>query len=132
MLLEPIGGSSTGAAVPRHDYLKRVREICDRHQVLLVCDEVLVGCGRTGTWTASERFGALPDILVLGKGLSGGYAPLSAVVAPKRLLDVLAKGSGGLLHAQTFSHTPVICAAGLAALRHIRKHGLVERSRRMG
>jgi adenosylmethionine-8-amino-7-oxononanoate aminotransferase len=109
-----------------------VREICDRHDVLFVADEVLVGAGRTGTWWAIEQFGVAPDIMVLGKGLTGGYAPLSAVAASRRVVDPIARGSGALLHAQTFSHHPVLAAAGLAAIRYLRRHGLVERCRRMG
>jgi adenosylmethionine-8-amino-7-oxononanoate aminotransferase len=131
-IAEPVGGSSTGGSVPPRDYFKRVREICDRHSILFIADEVLSGCGRTGTWTALEHFGVLPDIMTLGKGLSGGYVPLSAVVAAKKIIDPIAKGSGSLKHAQTFSHSPAICAAGLAAVRHIKKHGLVQRGADMG
>jgi adenosylmethionine-8-amino-7-oxononanoate aminotransferase len=131
-IAEPVGGSSTGGSVPPKDYFKRVREICDKHSVLFVADEVLTGAGRTGKWTALEHFGVLPDIMTLGKGLSGGYVPLSAVVATEKVIRPIAKGSGALKHAQTFSHSPVICAAGLAAVRHIKKHGLVARSAQMG
>ncbi len=131
-ICEPVGGSSTGGSVPPKDYYRRVREICDKHSVLFIADEVLSGCGRTGKWTALEHFGVLPDIMTLGKGLSGGYVPLSAVVTSRKIIDPIAKGSGGLKHAQTFSHSPVICAAGLAAVRHIKKHGLVQRSADMG
>jgi adenosylmethionine-8-amino-7-oxononanoate aminotransferase len=126
-IAEPIGGSSTGASVPRPEFWRRIREICDRHQVLFVADEVLSGAGRTGTWSALEPYGVSPDILVLGKGITGGYAPLSAVVAPRRIVDVLAKGSGALLHAQTYSHHAVACAAGLATLEYIADHDLVAR-----
>ena len=131
-ICEPVGGSSTGGSVPPKDYYKRVREICDKHEVLFIADEVLCGSGRTGKWTALEQFGVLPDIMTLGKGLSGGYVPLSAVIATKRVIDPIAKGSGGFKHAQTFSHSPVICAAGLAAVRHIKKHSLIDRCARMG
>jgi adenosylmethionine-8-amino-7-oxononanoate aminotransferase len=131
-IAEPIGGSSTGHSVPRPDYFRRVREICDRRDVLFIADEVLVGAGRTGTWWAVEPFGVVPDIMVLGKGITGGYAPLSAVAASRRVVDPIAKGSGALLHAQTFSHHPVLAAAGLAAVRHVERHGLVERCSRMG
>ncbi|HEX6105307.1 MAG TPA: aspartate aminotransferase family protein [Gemmatimonadales bacterium] len=129
---EPVGGSSTGASVPQPAYWRRVREVCDRHEVLLVADEVLTGAGRTGTWSALEPYGVVPDILTLGKGIAGGYVPLSAVVAPRRITDVLARGSGSLLHAQTFSHHPVLCAAGVATLRYLREHRLIERCRRLG
>ena len=127
VLAEPVGGSSTGASVPAPEYWRRVRAACDRHGVLLVADEVLTGAGRTGTWSALEPYGVVPDIMTLGKGIAGGYVPLSAVVAPRRLVDVLARGSGALLHAQTFSHHATLCAAGMATLRYLREHGLIER-----
>lgn len=131
-IAEPVGGSSTGGSVPPPGYWKRVREICDRHQVLLIADEVLCGAGRTGRWAAVEHFDVIPDIMTMGKGLSGGYVPLSAVLTSEAVIDPIANGSGALKHAQTFSHAPAICAAGLAAVRHIRDNGLVERSARMG
>lgn len=131
-IAEPVGGSSTGASVPRDDYWKTIREICDRHEVLWIADEILVGAGRTGTWSALEPYGAVPDIQVMGKGVSGGFAPLATVGVPRRVADVLANGSGALLHAQTFSHTPMMCAAGLAAIRHLRRHDLIARSAAMG
>lgn len=131
-IAEPVGGSSTGASVPREDYWRTVREICDQNEVLWIADEILVGAGRTGTWSALEPYGAVPDIQVMGKGLSGGYAPLASVAAPRRIADVLADGSRALLHAQTFSHTPALCAAGLAAVRYMRKHDLVARGAAMG
>jgi adenosylmethionine-8-amino-7-oxononanoate aminotransferase len=127
VIAEPVGGSSTGASVPPPEYWQRVCDACTRHSVLLVADEVLTGAGRTGTWSALEPYGVVPDLMTLGKGISGGYAPLSAVVAPRRLVDVLAGGSGALLHAQTFSHHPVLCAAGVATLRYLREHRLIER-----
>jgi adenosylmethionine-8-amino-7-oxononanoate aminotransferase len=131
-IAEPVGGSSTGHSVPHADYFRRVREICDRHQVLFIADEVLVGAGRTGTWTAIEQYGVVPDIVTFGKGITGGYAPLAALATSRRVLDPIARGSGALLHAQTFSHHPVLAAAGLAAVRYLRRHGLVERSARLG
>jgi adenosylmethionine-8-amino-7-oxononanoate aminotransferase len=127
VIAEPVGGSSTGASVPAPEYWRRVRAACDRHRVLLVADEVLTGAGRTGTWSALEPYGIVPDIMTLGKGVAGGYVPLSAVVAPRRLAETLARGSGALLHAQTFSHHAVLCAAGVATLRYLREHALIER-----
>jgi hypothetical protein len=131
-IAEPVGGTSTGASVPRPSYWKRVREICDRHEVLFVADEVLVGAGRTGTWSALEPYGVAPDLQVFGKGIAGGYAPLSALVTSRRVLDPIASGSGSPLHHQTFSQFPVSCAAGLATLRYIESHGLVARCAAMG
>src|SRR5205807_8408635 len=87
-IAELVGGSSTGASTPRPEYFRRVREICDRHDVLFIADEILCGAGRTGTWWAIEPYGVAPDLMTLGKGISGGYAPLSAVAAPERIVDV--------------------------------------------
>jgi adenosylmethionine-8-amino-7-oxononanoate aminotransferase len=131
-IAEPVGGSSTGASVPPPGYFARVREICNRYDVLFIADEVLVGAGRTGTWSALEPSGVVPDVMVLGKGIAGGYAPLAAVMAPTRIADVLARGSGALNHAQTFSHHPVLCAAGLATIKYLRAHRLVERCAAIG
>jgi adenosylmethionine-8-amino-7-oxononanoate aminotransferase len=127
VIAEPVGGSSTGASVPVSEYWRSVRATCDRYGILLVADEVLTGAGRTGTWSALEPYGVVPDIMTLGKGIAGGYVPLSAVVAPRRLAEALAQGSGALLHAQTFSHHAVLCAAGVATLRYLREHALIER-----
>jgi len=129
---EPVGGSSTGASTPRPEYFKRVREICDRHDVLFVADEVLVGIGRTGTWWAIEPYDVTPDIMTFGKGVSAGYAALSGIAAPERIVDVMANGSGSFIHAQTFSHHPVACAAGVATMRYLKQHKLVERCAQMG
>jgi hypothetical protein len=126
-LAEPIIGSSAGAMVPPKEYYERVAEICRRYDVLFIVDEVLTGMGRTGEWFACEHFQIEPDILVLGKGLSGGYAPLSAVIARDEIVAQLAQTSGGFNHAQTYSHTPVICAAGLATVRYLKQRRLVQR-----
>ena len=119
---EPVGGSSTGASVPPADYWQRVRSLCDRYEILLVADEVLTGAGRTGTWSALEPY----------KGIAGGYVPLSAMVASRRMVEVLARTSGVFLHAQTFSHHPTLCAAGVATIQYIRRHRLIERCDEMG
>lgn len=131
-IAEPVGGSSTGASTPRPEYFRRIRDICDRHDVLFVADEILCGAGRTGTWWAIEPYSVAPDIMTLGKGISGGYAPLSAVAASERIIDVIANGSGSFLHAQTFTHHPVACAAGLAAVRALKRQGLVARCATVG
>jgi adenosylmethionine-8-amino-7-oxononanoate aminotransferase len=126
-IAEPIIGSSAGAMVPTREHYDTVREACRRHDVLFIADEVLCGMGRTGRWLACDHYDLVPDIVVLGKGLNGGVAPLSALVAQRRIVDALAAGSGRFNHAQTYSHTPVICAAGLATLRYLRRERLVER-----
>ena len=129
---EPVGGSSTGASVPHAGYWRTIRDLCDRYEILLVADEVLTGAGRTGTWSALEPYGVAPDLMILGKGIAGGYVPLSAVVAPRRIVDPLAQGSGTPLHAQTFSHHATLCAAGAATIQYLRRHGLIDRCKAMG
>jgi hypothetical protein len=130
-IAEPIGGSSSGATVPARAYWDRVAAICRRHDILLIADEVLCGMGRTGRMFACEHFGLVPDILVLGKGLNAGTLPLSALVARRPLVELLAAGSGAFNHAQTYSHHPALCAAGLATLRALVQERLVERVARL-
>jgi adenosylmethionine-8-amino-7-oxononanoate aminotransferase len=126
-IAEPIIGSSAGAMVPTVEYYREVRRLCDRYNLLFIADEVMAGMGRTGKWFSFQHFDFVPDIMVLGKGLNGGVVPLSAVVAGKEILDELAKTSGYFNHAQTYSHTPLICAVGTATVRYLKKHRLVER-----
>ena len=118
--------------MPRAEYFRNVRAICDRHDVLFIADEVLCGAGRTGTFTAVEAWGVAPDILALGKGIGGGYAPVSAVLTRRDIAEPLAKGSGMLMHAQTFSHHAVTCAAAVATLDYLQRHDLVARCAAMG
>ncbi len=129
---EVIGGSSTGASVPPEDYWRTVRRICDRNEVLFIADEVMTGIGRTGKWLACDHFGLVPDIIVLGKGLSSGYFPLSAVAASTALIDPTRKKGKNFLHAQTFAHHPVGCATGLATLDYLDDHGLITRCAQAG
>jgi len=131
-IAEPIGGSSTGASVPARDYFARVREICDRHGVLFICDEVLTGAGRTGKFFGIQHFGVTPDVITMGKSLNGGYAPLSALIAKRTIVETIAHGSGGFMHAQTYSHNPLSAAAGLAVQHYVEKRDLVERAARVG
>jgi len=132
IITEVIGGATTGAAVPPPEYFKIIRKICDQNDLLLITDEVMTGVGRTGKWLASEHFGLVPDIIVLGKGLTSGYYPLSAVASKKEIVDTLFKNGKSFLHAQTFSHHPVGCSASVATLDYIKKHRLVERCARIG
>ncbi|MCI0445377.1 aspartate aminotransferase family protein [bacterium] len=126
-ILEPIIGSSAGAVVPTREYYKNVARICQKHNVLIIADEVMSGMGRTGKWFSFQHYDFIPDIMTLGKGINGGIVPLSAVVAKKEIVDLLASTSGYFNHAQTYSHTPVICAVGVATVRHLKKNHLVER-----
>ncbi|NLU70580.1 aminotransferase class III-fold pyridoxal phosphate-dependent enzyme [Streptomyces sp. HNM0574] len=112
-----------GMAVPPEDYLARVREVCDRHGVLLVFDEIVTGFGRTGHPFAAQHFGVTPDLMCVGKGISGGYAPLAAVLMHERIAAVLDSGDGKVSFApsHTYAANPMAAAAGLAAVRHFRE-----------
>ncbi len=131
-LTEVIGGSSTGAAVPPPDYFAAIRKICDRNEILLIVDEIMTGIGRTGDWFACGHFDLQPDILLMGKGLTSGYIPLSAVAAPKKIVDILYSKGRSFMHAQTFAHHPVGCAAGVATLEYIKTHNLLPKCNSSG
>ena len=131
-IAEPILGASAGAAVPPDDYARRARETCTRHGVLYIDDEVMTGFGRTGRWFGIEwNEGVTPDIVTCGKGMTGGYMPVGAVLASERVVAAVAKG-GGFTHGFTFSHNPVTAAAALATLEILESEQLVERSRTLG
>jgi adenosylmethionine-8-amino-7-oxononanoate aminotransferase len=129
---ESVVGATAGAVPPVPGYLQRVREICDRHGVLLILDEVMCGSGRTGTFLACEQDGVVPDIVTLGKGLGAGYQPIGAVVCTSDVYDTVAQGSGALKHGQTYNAHPVGCAAALAVQRVIQDEGLLGRVRAAG
>ncbi len=131
-LAEPISGASLGGALPPDDYWPAIREVCDRHGVLLIADEVLVGLGRTGKMWALDHWGVTPDILVTSKGLAGGYFPLGFVAARGADVEQLRLELGNFNHGGTFSHHPVGAAAGLAVLDILEGEGLVDRARVMG
>jgi len=127
-ILEPVSGATLGAVTPPPGYLRRIREICDRHGLLLIADEVMTGMGRTGKNFAMEHWQVAPDILVAAKGLSSGYAPLGAVIANRRVIDAIANGSGAFLHGFTYNAHPISVAAGRAVLRYVQDNKLVERA----
>lgn len=125
-IFEPVSGATLGAVVPPPGYLKSVEEICRRNGVLVIVDEVMTGMGRTGRNFAVEHWDVAPDILVMAKGLSSGYAPLGAVVASKKVVDGIAAGSGAFLHGFTYNAHPVSLAAGRAVLGYLKEQKLVE------
>jgi adenosylmethionine-8-amino-7-oxononanoate aminotransferase len=129
---ETVGGASLAVCPPPAGYWPLVREICDRHQVLLILDEVMCGMGRTGKWFAAEHDGVVPDIMVLGKGLSGGTLALSAVATSTDHMETVRRNAGNFVHGGTFSHNGIACAAGLAAVRILEREQLVERAAQVG
>jgi adenosylmethionine-8-amino-7-oxononanoate aminotransferase len=122
---EPVAGAGLGAAVPPDDYWPAVTEVCRRHGVLVVADEVMTGFGRTGRWFGCDHWGVRPDILVLAKGAASGYWPLGLAVASGEVHATIA-AAGGFTHGLTYSHHVVGAAAGRAVLRVLRERRLVE------
>ena len=131
-LAETVVGATAGAVPAVPGYFERVREICDRHGILLILDEVMCGSGRTGTFLACEQEGVVPDIVTLGKGLGGGYEPIGAVVCSGGVYQTIANGSGALKHGQTYNAHPVGCAAALAVQHVIRDGGLLQNVEQAG
>jgi adenosylmethionine-8-amino-7-oxononanoate aminotransferase len=126
-IFEPVSGATLGAVAPPDGYAERIAEICRRHGILLVADEVMTGMGRTGKPFAVDHWGVKPDVLLVGKGVASGYAPLGAVLASDEVADAFVRGSGRFIHGFTYSGHPVAAAAGLAVLDYIREHHLFER-----
>jgi len=126
---ETVGGATAGVLTPVPGYFKAVREVCDRHGVLLILDEVMCGMGRTGTLYASEQEGIVPDLVTIAKGLGGGYQPVGAVLAQQRIVDAMSQGSGFFQHGHTYLGHPVACAAALAVQQVIRRDGLLAKVR---
>jgi len=131
-LAETILGSTIGAVVPPREYYHIISDICRENGVLLILDEVMCGMGRSGTWFGTEHYRVEPDMMVLGKGLNGGYAPLSAVGCGSAHLDLLRKNTGNFIHGHTFSHHPVAAAAALAVVGILEKDDLVNRAHELG
>jgi adenosylmethionine-8-amino-7-oxononanoate aminotransferase len=134
ILVEPIGHTG-GIIDPPAEYLPILREICDRHNVLLIFDEIITGIGRTGRMFAAETFGVVPDVLCLGKGLGGGYAPLSAMICRKPLADAFwgpIATNPGFVEGHTFEGNPISCAAGVAVLQEILERDLCANARLQG
>lgn len=131
-LAEPVGGATLGAVVPPDEYWPRVRAICDRYGVLLIVDEVMSGMGRTGRWFGIEHWGVEPDVVMLGKGVGGGYIPLSAIAARGELVELVWDELGDFNHGGTFSHQPVGAAVGVATVDALERGDLVNRAARMG
>jgi adenosylmethionine-8-amino-7-oxononanoate aminotransferase len=130
--VEPVIGAG-GVYPPPDDYLRGVGAICAKYDIIMVCDEVVTGVGRTGVWSASERYGIEPDLMILAKGLTSGYQPLGAVVAsPKVLAPFLAEGGDTFKHGYTYSGHATACAAATANLDLIEREGLVGRAAELG
>ncbi|MGB3140896.1 MAG: aspartate aminotransferase family protein [Aestuariivirga sp.] len=134
LIAEPIQGAG-GVIIPPQGYLQRVQEICRKHGVLLILDEVITGFGRTGEWFGARNWGLQPDMITMAKGLTSGYLPLGATAVTEKLFEVFrnheAKG-GAFRHGNTYSGHPIACAAALANIDIIDSEGLVANAKRVG
>lgn len=131
-IAEPVVGATAGALPAVPGYFKRIREICDRHGVLLILDEVMCGMGRTGTLYACEQEGISPDLLTMAKGLGGGYQAIGAVLVGEKVIEPFAKGSGSFQHGHTYMGHTAACAGALAVQKVIKEEGLLANVRRLG
>jgi len=131
-IAETVVGATAGVVPPVAGYFKRIREICDRHGVLLILDEVMGGMGRTGTMFACEQDGVAPDIVCIAKGLAGGYQPIGAALVSGKIFAAFRDGSGFFQHGHTYMGHPTACAAALAVQRKIQSHDLLANVQKQG
>ncbi len=129
---ETVVGATAGAVPPAPGYFRRIREICDRYGILLILDEVMCGMGRTGSLFACEQEGVAPDIVIVAKGLGGGYQPIGAVLASQDIVDAVRAGSGAFQHGHTYIGHPIACAAALAVQKVIDEQDLLSAVRSKG
>ena len=130
-MAEPIGGAGTACMVPVKEYYPIIRDICDRHDILFLDDEVICGFGRTGKWFGIDHWGVQPDIITVAKSMTGGYTPMAAVLIDKKIGQVFDETGAPFVHGFTMEGNPVSAAGVLAVLDIIESQGLVERSARM-
>lgn len=131
-IAEPVTGTSAAGVTPPPEYYPIIREICDRHDVLFISDEVITGFGRTGKNFGINHWNVLPDIIVAGKGVAGGYSPLATVIVSTGVHDVFRRGSNRHTQGFTYSGNPLSCAIGCAVLNYLRDNNLVERAGKIG
>ncbi len=129
---ETVVGATLGAVSAVPGYFQRIREVCDRHGVLLILDEVMSGMGRTGTLYACEQEGVSPDLLAIAKGLGAGYQPIGAMLVSERIVDALLRGSGAFQHGHTYLGHAIACAAALEVQRTIEDDGLLANVQQRG
>jgi len=126
-IFEPVVGATLGAPAPPDGYVTHIAATCRSHGILLIADEVMTGMGRTGKPFAMQHWGVEPDIILIGKGVASGYAPLGAVLASARVVEAIGGGSGAFMHGFTYQAHPVCTTAGNAVLDYLEAHGLFER-----
>jgi adenosylmethionine-8-amino-7-oxononanoate aminotransferase len=131
-LAEPVVGATAGVLIPPDGYFQKIRELCDRHDVLFISDEVMTGMGRTGKNFGIDHWVVAPDMIVAAKGLSSGYTPIAAVLAREDIHRTIQEGSGAFVHGHTYSQNPLSAAIALSAVEYLLKHDLIARSAKSG
>ena len=131
-IAEPVLGTSAAGVTPPPDYYATIRDICDRHNIVLIADEVVTGFGRTGIPFAMDHWGVVPDIMTTGKGLSSGYTPIAATIAQEKIYEAIFKSSTSFVHGHTYGGNPLSCATALAVQEYIETHDLVTRCDQRG
>ena len=130
-IAEPIGGAGTACMVPVPEYYPMIREICDKHDILFIDDEIICGFGRTGKWFGIEHWGVKPDIITSAKGMTGGYTPMAVVIIDQKIGEVFTRKGAAFIHGFTMEGNPVSATAGLTVLDIMEKEGLVERAAKL-
>ncbi|MFD0696181.1 aspartate aminotransferase family protein [Paenibacillus sp. GCM10027628] len=131
-IAEPIIGAAGGAVVPPDGYYKKIKEICERHEILFIADEVMTGIARTGAMFGMEHFGVEPDLMALGKGMSAGYTPMAAALVKDHVMEPILQGSKSIMSGHTYSANPQSAAVSLAVLDYIEKHQLSQAAETKG
>jgi len=132
-MTEPISGSGICGLTPPPEYFPRIKEICDKYDVLLIVDEVMAGFGRTGAKFAIDHWKVVPDVITFDKGVSGGYSPLGGFIVGDKIVDVLKeKNKGKFSHGHAYQGNPLSCAVGVAALNYFKKENLLKRAKERG
>ena len=129
-IAEPVGGATLAGAVPTDDYWPAIVDVCRRHGILVIADEVMTGFGRTGRWFGVDHWDVRPDILTAGKGTTSGYVPFGFAAASGEVFDTVA--SGGFVHGFTWSHNALGAAVGSAVIRRLTADALIQRSADLG
>ncbi|MFF2457872.1 aspartate aminotransferase family protein [Peribacillus simplex] len=131
-IAEPIIGASGGAITPPANYYQKIKEICERYNVLFIADEVMTGIGRTGKMFAIEHWNVTPDLITLGKGMSSGYTPMAATLVSDKVMEPILNGSKSIMGGHTYSANPQSAAVALKVIKYVEKHQLVEKAEEQG
>ena len=131
-IAEPIVGSTVGAIVPPDEYWPMVRDICTKYDILLIADEVMTGCGRTGKNFCVDHWDVVPDIIATAKGLAAGYVPTGGIIAKNSIVEAIKTGSGAFGHGHTYNGNPMSAAAVIAVFKYMKEHEVVKNAAKMG